>query len=145
MRVGAANDIRAMAATPDQIFAAQRAPDAGSPLNANRYRQTAAASFAARSCSTGTPLERRAELCVDPAGVTRVRNGDSGGPVFELRNDGTRWLIGVARQDTVFLSSSQGIVANYVPTAFINSPDGLVGSGDVGPWPERMAGVGPGR
>ena len=147
VREGQAQNIRAMAATRTQLFAAQRAPVDGSPRNNRRYRQTTRAYFAAQPCSSGTTLERRAEFCVDPRGNARIRNGDLGGPVYFLSRNGTGmlYLIGVARQDTRIPRGSAGVPGNYVPTAFVNTPDGLVGTGDIGPWLERMAGVGRGE
>jgi len=145
VRAGRAQNIRAMAATRTQLFAAQRAPNLGSPQNNRRYRQAALASFAAQPCGGGSPLEQRAEFCVDPLGNARVRNGDSGGPVYALQNNGTRVLIGVARQDWGRSRGSAGVPSNFVPTAFVNTPDGLVGTGDIGPWLELMANVGRGR
>ena len=147
VREGQAQNIRAMAATRTQLFAAQRAPVDGSPRNNRRYRQTTRAYFAAQPCSSGTTLERRAEFCVDPRGNARIRNGDLGGPVYFRSRNGTGmlYLIGVARQDTRIPRGSAGVPGNYVPTAFVNTPDGLVGTGDIGPWLERMAGVGRGE
>ena len=133
-RVGGALDVRALAADATRLYAAQREPESGAPLNARRFRQSASAAFAAFACGDGTALERRVQRCVDPAGSARVRGGDSGGPLYWRRDDGTSVVVGVARQDA-------GDVANYVGTAFVNSDDGRLGSGDVGPWLERMISV----
>ena len=133
-RAGSANDVRAMAATQNRLYVAQRDVSAGAPQNSRRYRQQAAATVDASSCGSGSALSQRAQFCVDPAGNARIRSGDSGGPVYATRSAaGPKWLIGVARQD----AGTRGV---YVRTAFVNTDDGRLGTGDIGPWLQRMAG-----
>jgi len=136
--------VRALAASRSQLYAASRAFETrtSGTKNSRRFRQAIGASYANGGCGIRSPETiPGAALCLDLDRAARVRRGDNGSPVYINRADGRRFLVGVVAHN--FIEDPENV--RFLSTAHASSRDGRLSSGQIGPWLERMAGVGRGR